>query len=181
MNSRESQLLDTRKTLCIGSPLLCGTFITTNMDVVIGEDVGNIVQHTLEKINHSVIADIEHVMRDTAIHTHLVLFGGVTTEFGIRSNSCHHMAREVYLGNDLNIACFGIGYYFAQFFLAIPHATTVFCIIIKRLAVTNIRERCRTNGTNLRELGIFWYLHAPTLVVGQMPMEAIHLVKRHDI
>ena len=49
------------------------------------------------------------------------------------------------------------------------------------LAISRVAERTCTDGTHLCKLGIFGDFDAPTLVVSQVPVEAVHLVERHDV
>jgi hypothetical protein len=83
MYTSKAKFLNTVKTLLVGSPLLGGTFITTQMYIVIGEYLGYITKNTLDEIDNTVVANIQNIVRDTTIDAYLVLLGRITTELGI--------------------------------------------------------------------------------------------------
>ena len=58
VNASKAELIDTCQALCVSCPLLCGTFVATDVDIVVGEDVCNIIQYTLEEVNHLVVANV---------------------------------------------------------------------------------------------------------------------------
>ena len=120
-------------------------------------------------------------MRNTSVNAHLIFLTGVAAELGVRSNCRYHVTGKVNFGDNFNVARLCISYNFAKVFLAVPHTTTVFCIVVERLSVANIAERRRANGAHFCEFGVFGNLNAPALVVGQVPVEAVHLVECHNV
>ena len=91
------------------------------------------------------------------------------------------MTGEVHLGDDLDVASLGIGNDLAQVLEGVEHATAVLGVVEELLSVAIVGKRALTDGTHLGELGIFGDVYAPALVVGQVPVEAVHLVQSHDV
>ena len=58
---------------------------------------------------------------------------------------------------------------------------SIFGIIEELLTATCIHKRTGTLASHGCQLRILWYLHTPPLVVGKMPVKAVHLVKCHDV
>ena len=181
VNAVKSQFLHTVQTHLVGFPLLRGALVATDMDVVVGEDGCHMAEDTLEEVDDTVIAHVENIMGDATVYAHLILLAGVATELGIRSHGSHHVAGEVHFGDYLYVACLGVGNNLAQVLEGVEHATAVLGVIKEFLSVAIVGKRTLAYGTHFGEFGILGDVYAPTLVVGQMPVEAVHLVKGHDV
>ena len=83
MHTVETKFLDTVKTHLVGLPLLGGALVAADVNIVVREDCSYMAKNTLEEINDAVVANVENIMRDTAIDAHLVLLGGIATELRI--------------------------------------------------------------------------------------------------
>ena len=88
--------------------MLSGAFVATEVDVLVGEDFCKVVHDALEEVNHTVVANVEHVVRDTSGDAYFILLGGVATEFGVSCYGCHHVTGKVNFGHNLDVACKGI-------------------------------------------------------------------------
>ena len=146
-----------------------------------GEDAGHVAEDAFEEVDDLVLADIEHVVGDAARQAHAVLLRWVATEFGIGGDGSHHVAGEVDFGKDFDVALGSVGHDFAELVLRIVHAAAVLRIVIESGGGAGIGERTAAHGSYLRQTGIFGDFDAPALVVGEVPVEAIHLVEGHDV
>ena len=181
VDARQPFFLDAAQAVGIVGPLLRGTFVATDVDVGMGEDAGHVAEDAFEEVDDLVLADIEHVVGDAARQAHAVLLRWVATEFGIGGDGSHHVAREVDFGKDFDVACGSVGHDFAELVLRIVHAAAVLRIVIEGGGGAGIGERTAAHGSYLRQTGIFGDFDAPALVVGEVPVEAIHLVEGHDV
>ena len=91
------------------------------------------------------------------------------------------MAGEVHLGDDFYVASLGISDNLAQVLESVEHATAVLGVVKEFLSVAIVGKRTLAYGTHFGEFGVLGDVYAPTLVVGQMPVETVHLVKGHDV
>ena len=106
--SVQSQFFNTCKALTVGFPLLGWALVATNVYVVVWENVSNVVEHTFQELYHAVIANVEHVLRNAAVHAHLVFLCRVAAELGVCSHGCDHVSGKVYLRNNFNVTLFGV-------------------------------------------------------------------------
>ena len=165
----------------IRGPLLRGAFVAADMYIRIREDAGDIVQHAFQKVNHLVATHIEHIVRDAAEDAYGVCFGRIATEGRIGRDGSYHVPRHIDFRNNLYVARLGVGYDIAQLLLRVPHAAAIFCVIIEHCAVARIGERRGAYAAHFRKQGIFGDFHAPALVVGEMPVQAVEFIERHDV
>ena len=91
------------------------------------------------------------------------------------------MTGEVHLGDDFYVASLGIGDNLAKVLESVEHATAVLCVVKEFLSVAIVGKRTLAYGTHFGEFGVLGDVYAPTLVVGQMPVETVHLIKGHDV
>ena len=90
------------------------------------------------------------------------------------------MTGEVNLGDNLDVACLCIVNNLLEVVECVVHATAILGIVIEILSV-GVAERSLADSTDLGQLWIFGNLHAPALVIGQVPVETVHLVENHDV
>ena len=91
------------------------------------------------------------------------------------------MTWEVHLGDDLYVAGLGVGNNLAKVVEGVEHATAVLGVVKELLTVAVVGKRTLTDGTHLGELGVLGDVYAPALVVGQVPVETVHLVQSHEV
>ena len=87
------------------------------------------------------------------------------------------MAGHVYLGNDVDIAVGSILHHLAYLLLGVVTAVAL-TVVDVRIAP---HSSARTPGTHLGEAGILLNLDAPALVVGEMPVKAVHVVQGQQV
>ena len=173
--------LHTAQAVGIVSPLLGRTFITADVNILVRENLCHIVQHTLQEVDDLVLTDVEHVVRDAAVDAYAILLVGVATEFGVRCHCCHHMAGQVDLRHNFDMAFGCVSYDFLQVFLRVPHAAAILSIVVESCTVARIAERTATDGADFCQFGVFGDFDTPALVVGQVPVETVYLIECHDV
>ena len=162
-------------------PAVGGAFVTTKVDVASGEHFCHIVQHRFEEVNHLVVADVQHISGDTSSHTNFIRAIGEATQLWIGCKCSHHVTRHVDFGDDFDVSFGSISHNLAQVIEGVIHAATIFRVVKEPTINAIAHKRAFTTASHLGEFGIFGNLDAPTLVVGQVPVQTIHLVERHDV
>ncbi|EJX04670.1 hypothetical protein EVA_07223 [gut metagenome] len=159
-------------------PLRSRTFITTQVNVAEGENIGQFVNHILGELYSLRVGDIDYLSRNTLREPYLVLIGIITSEeVGIRSDCSLRVTGNVDLGNDFNETFAGILHNFAGFFLRIVAPITL-AIRFHIAPTQHLAVSPATNRGQLRVLGDF---DTPALVLGQVPVETVHLVSSHHV
>ena len=87
------------------------------------------------------------------------------------------MTGQFYLGNDVDAAFCRIAHHFAQLFLRI--VASVRCVVEESCVATD--DGMASLGTNLVQSRIFLALNAPSLIVGEMPVEGVHVVQGENV
>ena len=150
------------------------------MDLGVGEEFAEFLQDVFSKLNRLGICHIEHVGRDTARHPKRMRTLRPTTELRVCCHSRNEVPRHVDFRDDFDVALLSVGHDILNFFLRIEVRTVLFVSPV--VAMVNVyRPRVCACGTNGSEFGITLNFYAPTLVVGQVPVEAVHLIYRHDV
>ena len=176
----ETHLLHQRLTLGVATPCRCGALVATDMDLLVGEDVHYFIQHILSKAHGAGIGYIEHIGEDTSIDLHIVRSIGPTTKLWVCRYGSTSMSGELHLGHNLDVALASIGHEFTSLILCVEVGTiSLLGIVASILEVAHVGVA--THCTYSRELGIFLDFDAPTLVIGEMPVETVHLIVGHDV
>ena len=171
-------LFQTRLAQRVALPLVCGTFVAAEMNVTEGEKRGELVNHVAGKLHGARLRHIDHVGRNALPQPHLVrLLGVAGKKLGISRNGGLRMARNVHLGNNLNETRGGISHNLLDIFVRIKAAVT----LPVGLNVAPAEHLAVAPCAHFREARIFLYLYAPALVFGQMPVEAVHFINRHQV
>ena len=150
------------------------------MEVVVREEGNEFGKYVFGKLHGGRVGHVKHVGGNAAARPHAGSGLGVAAIFGIRSHGGNEVARHVHLGDYLDVALLGIGHYVLNLLLGVEvRAVNLIGPIGAVLEVGDIGVRCRcTDGS---ELWILLDLHAPALVVGEVPVEAVHFVIRHHV
>ena len=150
------------------------------MEVVVREEGNEFGKNVLGKLHCGGVCHVEHVGGNAAVDPHRGSGFGVAAIFGIRSHGCNEVARHVHLGDYFDVALLGIGHHVLNLLLRVEVRAidlvgpvgTVF-----EVGDVAVGSRCADGG----EFGILLDLHAPALVVGEVPVEAVHFVIRHHV
>ena len=137
------------------------------MNILRREDVGNLLEHIAEELVCEVVARAEQFVRHAAgcAHRHLAL---VASEFGEHADGSHLVSRHLYLRHDIHVILSAQLHQFAHLLLRVV-------ALVRHLNVVLTPAR----RSLLRELWVFLYLDAPSLVVNQMEVHGVELIARH--
>ena len=164
----------------IALPSAGGTLIATDVNVLTREDVEQFGPNILHKLHGCRVGHVENVARDTTARPHFPAGRRAAAEFGISHQRSNKVTRHVEFGNHFDVACLGVCHHLTQLILSVEERT-ILCVcpigtIFQRCGIAVVS--CRPHGGEFR---ILLYLHAPALVVAEVPMEIIHLIGRHDV
>ena len=99
------------------------------------------------------------------------------TQFWIAGKSGQHMAWHINLWYDGDVSLCRISHYLTDFSLGV--ITAIGRLVIK------VRVGADNRTTSIRadryELGPLWDLDAPALIVGDVPMESVHIVHSKQV
>ena len=165
-------------TQSIALPFVRRTFVASEMNVAEGEKRGKFVNHVAGKLHGARLRHINHIGRNALPQPHLVrLLGVAGKKFGIGRHGGLRVARNVYFGHYLDKALGGVGHNLFNVFVRIKAAVT----LPVGLHVAPAEHLAVAPCAHFREARIFLYLYAPALVFGQMPVEAVHFINRHQV
>ena len=161
-------------------PSVGGTFIATNRNHLEGEEVHHFFHNVLGELNSFGIGHVENVRINTTLERNLVFSIGPAAKFGIGRQCRNNMTGHIDFRKDFYMACFGISHHLAHLFLRVEERPILLIGPIR--AVLQISEiGVFTRGTNSGEFGIFLDFQTPTLVVRDVPVEAIELIVGHHV
>ena len=161
------------------------------MEVWIGEDGTQLGDDVLGKLHGLGIGHVEHILADTAVYPYLGGTVGVAAVFGIGMQSSNKVTWHVHLGQNVYVALGGIAHDVLHLLLGVVEGT-VFAIClctgtcpIGVAVLLNLGDRgivtATALGTDGGEERILLNLGTPALVVGQVPVEDVHLVDGHQV
>ena len=160
-------------------PSDAGTLISADVDVAAGEDIAHLREHLLEELHGAWITGTQHIVGHSPYGPNLIGTARAS-QFGIYAQGCHHVPREVYLGDDVDVAFCGIPHDVAHLLLGVVAASPVLRVVVEIavLAVT-----VATYHRLLADAGLGsqfrhgFHLEAPSLVVGDVPVELVDAVQ----
>ena len=91
------------------------------------------------------------------------------------------MSRQVNLGNDFDVARLGVSHNLAKVVQREPKSATVFRVVKELGCTSRVGERTGADAADFGQARIFRNLNAPSLVVGEMPVEAVEFIGSHDV
>ena len=146
------------------------------MDIFRREDVHQLREHILKESEHSILTGAKDLIRDAPSGPDLVRATGAP-KLRIAGQATHHVARKVNLRDHHNAQLAGVGDNVLHLLLSVV-ATVADAVITAPILLddSTVSER-----SYLGELRVLLDFNPPTLVISQMPMEAVELVKRHDV
>ena len=172
----ESQFADLGLAVGVGFPFLLGALVAPDMDVFRREEVRHFGQDVLQEDHRLFLADVEDLVRDAPFGANLV-GTCAAAQFRVGGQRRDHVAGKVDLGDDGD----------AQFVRVCDDVPDLVLGVVSAVADAVVAlpvlgdHRAVAEGADLREFGIALELDAPALVLGQMPVEAVELVHRHDV
>ncbi len=146
------------------------------MDVFRRENVHKFGEHVLKEGEHSFLARAKDLIGDSPSGPDFVRASG-TAEFRVTGESAHHVTWKVNLRNDNDAESGGIGDDVLHLLLSVV-ATVADAVVAAPVLLDDgpVPER-----SHLGEFRVLFDFSTPSLIIGQMPVEAVELVHGHDI
>ena len=174
---RQSQLLNLCLTLGTLFPTVLGTFVSADMDELRGEYIAKFAQHFLEEYESLRVAAAKHVTTDSPIGFHRV-GTALASKIGEHVKGSHHVAGQIDFRDDIDVSLSSIAHNLATIVLGIV-ASVALTVVDTHVSRSDNRLLTHTSiHCQSREP---LYLEAPSLVVGQVPMELVAAVQRHHV
>ena len=153
-------------------PLGLRALVAADVDIFRREDVHQLREHILKESEHSILTGAKDLIRDAPSGPDLVRATGAP-KLRIAGQGTHHVARKVNLRDHHNAQLAGVGDNVLHLLLSVV-ATVADAVITAPILLddSTVSERAY-----LRESRIFLDFNPPTLIISQMPMEAVELVK----
>ena len=140
------------------------------------EEIKNLRKHIFNELIDAGIPHTKHILIDAPIMAYLIR-ATRATKFWIAGKSSQHMTGHVDLWHDGDVSLCGIGHNLTDFSLGV--IATIGCLVVKvRVGADN---RTTTIRTDCDELGPLWDLDSPALIIGDVPMESVHIVHSKQI
>ena len=159
--------------LAVGTllPTVLRTLVATDVDVVRREDVHNLVDNVLGKLQCLGLAGTHNLIYNAEVLAYLVRTAGAA-EVVVGCKGSLHVARHINLGDNGDVAFGSVAYNLA---------CVVLCVVARNrhvvvLARVGGGDGARALRANLCKLRILLYFNAPALVLGEVPVEVVDVV-----
>ena len=177
---RELQALVHLLALLVVLPCRGGAFVTANVDILRGENVHQFVENVLHKAHGFGIGHVEHVGEHPTPRFHAVRAIRIAGELRVGGHGCREVAGHVDLGNHLDVAFGGVGDDVFQLSARVEvGAVGTICPVGAVLHGGDIGVR--RHGTDRGQPRIFFHFPTPTLVFGEVEVELVEFVHRHEV
>ena len=154
-------------------PLCLGAFVATNVNVFRWEHLNYLAQYILNECECGVVAGAKHIVRYSP-HLPYLVRAACAAIFGVCGKGCLHVAGKVNLGDNGDVTLCSVCDNLAAILLCVEERAVVLSVILAAVATDNSLVTLCCNGG---ELGVFLYLDAPALVIGEVPMETVQVVQ----
>ena len=172
----ESEFLDPGLTQRAVLPAHLRALVTADVDVLGREDVHDLGEDILQEGEGLFLAYAKDIFGHAPAGPDFVRTAGAA-QFRIGGEGGDHVAGEVDLRDDGDVALGGIGHDLAHLLLGVEAAVADAVVGVEVLADAG----SVAPGTHFRELGVLFDLHAPALVLGEVPVEAVEFVGGGDV
>ena len=165
--------------LAVGAllPHIARSLVAANVYIFTGEQCHHLVKHILPELEGALLACAGNLLRHAPVGPCLVV---ALLALAAEPRICAQCAQRV--TGDLNL-----GHYGDEALLCILHNLLYLLLCVVAAigdAVESLVVACRgllAQASNLGEQRVFLYLYAPALVLGQVPVETVHLVHGKDV
>ena len=152
------------------------SLVAADVDVLGREDVQHLGQDVLQEGEGFLLAHAEDVFGDAPAGPDVIRAAGAA-QLRIGGQGRDHVAGQVHLRDDGDVALRGVGHDLAHLVLGIETAVADAVARVEVLADAG----AAAPGAHLGELRILLDLHAPALVLGEVPVEPVQLVGGGDV
>ena len=167
----------------VAFPAVGGAFVASDVDVRIGEEVGHLVEdvfHEAQRGRAGHVQEVTVAAGDVAVAPQAVWAVGVAGELRIGRHGGGAVSGKFDFGDDFDVAFAGVGHDVAHLFLRVVGRAVAVVVEVEPVGRIDV-PRALPFGADGREAWVFLYLQAPALVVGEVPVKAVHLIGRHDV
>ena len=187
----QTQFLEACLAVGVVLPLVGGALVPSYMYIRIGEDVEEFRQDVLGKFHRLGIGHVHHVRAHAPVMPYLGSRLGVTAELWVSCQGRYEMPRHIYLGQYVDMTLSSVAYHLAHLFLRIEIGTIgLTCLtslsgpvglpVLHHLADGGVVV-VGTGSPDGGQQRIAFDFSAPALVIGQVPVEDVHLVACHEV
>ena len=158
-------------------PAVARGLVPADMDESPGKEFADFGQNILRKGDCGVVARAEDVGLHTPAGAHLERSAGAG-EFRVGRKGGAEMARDLDLRHQRHMPGPGVGHNVPDFLLCVKERPVGLAI---PLIPVPWLWRLRPPGSDLREARVFFDLQTPSLIIGEVELQAVELVVRHDV
>ena len=125
--SFQALCFDTCLALRTFGPTIAWSFVTSDVDILIREQVGYLAQYIFYKLHCFIVTNAKYIFKYSPVFFYFIRTSR-TTQFRVSSQSSNHMSGQVYFRDDVDIAFLCIVYNFFNLFLCVE--TSIRCAVI---------------------------------------------------
>ena len=158
-------------------PHVTWSLIASDVYILAGEQLHDLGQYILPELERALATGAGNLLRYAPVGPCLVvaLFAFATQPW-VCAERTERVSRNLNLGNNCNETLLGILYNLLDIFLCV---VTAIRNAVKTLIVSC--GRLLAQASYLGEQGVFLYFDAPSLVLGKVPVETVHLVQCKNV
>ena len=168
---------DARLTLGAFVPARFGALVAPDVDVLAGEERQDLVQHAFQKSEHRIVAGAVDVVEHAPAGGYGLLNAGAA-QLWIGCEGRTGVAGEFNFWNHRDVARSRVGHDFTHLVLGVESAVAR---AVKALIAVGTDLRGIAPGSDLGEARVALDFDAPALVLGEVPVKAVHFVLRHQV
>ena len=166
--------------LLVVLPCRGGAFVTADVNILRGEDVHQFVEDVLHEAHRFRVGHVEHVGKHPTPRLHTVRAARIAGELRIGGHGGREVTGHVDFGDHLDVTFGGVGHDVFQLCArVVVGAVGAICPVGTMLHGGDVGVG--RHGTDAREARIFLHLPAPTLVFGEVEVELVEFVHRHEV
>ena len=158
-----------------------GAFVAADVEVFAREELHQFFENVLRKLYRVGVGHVHHVVVYAAVALDYVRAVGRAAKFGVGCEGGAEVAGHIDFWDDGDVTLSGVGHHVLNLVLRIIVRTVRLVYPVLRKLVHIRKAAVGRNAAHARELRVLLYLHAPSLVVAQVPVEGVHFVVRHHV
>mmetsp|Transcript_60632 Transcript_60632/g.179779 ORF Transcript_60632/g.179779 Transcript_60632/m.179779 type:complete len:341 (-) Transcript_60632:395-1417(-) len=177
----QAVLLDARLASVAPLPPGLATFVPPDVNIFAWEQAHDLRQNVPEEIKGPFVPGAERLLRDAPL-----LLRGVrstprtASQVRVRGQRRLGVPGHVDLGDDVNVPPRGVRHDFPHVVLRVVSAVTP-PVVSARIVMVVALHRLVPPGAHFGQSGVLFYFDPPPLILGEVPMERVHLVHRDQV
>ena len=161
-----------------GFPTLLRTLVAADVDILRGKQLQDLRENVLQESERCFLARAVDFGADAPARADLITLAPAAQPW-IGRQRRHGVSRQFDLGDHRDKAVCGVFHDITNLFLRVE--SPVGCSVVFGRIGVMAHERLPPNRPDPRQLGVFFDLDAPALILGEVPVEAVHLVQGEDV